>query len=1611
MEQRYDFFISHRSVDNHHARALYDLLLAINPEWKIFLDCSDEKPLETSKEWFPAMLKAVEDSRYLIFVVSSPKFMKQGYGRVYQEVLHFMNRQNTRFDQNRGDLNVGYFGIMIGAIDFDKDLYEGETEQKAAEYRALYESPEHLMLPADATVESAKEQIKNKVLELMGKATNAVAAELLDRTAEFARKKAEIDPMFAPGSIIDALVPKLADITNLTGSKKDREAPKNLLDFTALTQLLLQSHIAILGNEGGSGKTSLLTKLFYHYLETADAASDQPDQLIPLYVDAKTLAAENYLILRYLARYLYNEDTVMTDRFTGDTVNKLHREFSRSDRAPRYLLLIDGYNEIPAKSLKTFNEELKDFLPGGKFTNVRVVLSGRYLKQELLGFSKLTLEALEGVAITSYLKVNGLWQGKIEPSLFKILSIPMYLKMYVDTASDDKIHSKGDLLQQFVTRQCEKDMAAATGETEKASYRIYLTHLLPLIAHRMVMTDQTASTYICTESELEEILETVLDRESQLLKSTGYKKYYGVEYREDLKALQAEDAFDLLDPSIKYFVEICKLLRRNEKGECEFIHQIYRDFFCAWFVAEEIKRSVFGDAPCQSLSGALLEDDVRDFVVERLGEGKPFLDPETGCWDYSCNESSHLVALLRLARAHGRQDDACMVANVVELFKRARRNDLSNCDFSLLDLRQSELQTCTFSRYDTKGTYAASFAGATMNRENLFCENHFVAIRAACLNEQWLASVDETGVLKFWEKSPEVAFPKKIITDIDQNVKKLLFAKDGQSLYAMTRHEILELPIPQEFYSKAAPKVLFKTTKRLWDMMYDQQGRLCFTTSFNSYNPKPVTDPDAPDERAFYGLNTAAAIRDDGKQVAFGHVVGYKDLRIYNYCEETGKWVQQKFGYPLLLETYMLKMEDALRKFHLYHRFPDDNVLSGSVAGERRTFFIHVQNQLVDRIHDHEEMMSKVFDRVLKELGKQKIRLFPVQMQAMEAIIAEYEQEIQALRETNPLLLKLSGRRVNSLSYKPGTDLLAVSVANEYDRQVSNYVIELNTRTLETRYVLYTMGNNRVKAEYCDDGIQLTSNYLLTVFDHKGVTLIKMATVPKNVDEFWHVEGSNTFFAASEHFIYEFDHNARCVRSWNSEFSGKIAYCVDGEGKGYLVRRKLFVDEEILKLKALDLSNGHYQMMEKSALTLVGRKKTSIQMGGCGFKMCGQKLVTYEQEIKTDELEICYKLFICGCDFTGVKGELAEPEQQLKLFRFGAVTQPVQRPEYLPTSRTDLPAVHSTTPFVEPDPTTLPQPPFLVRPNTRIRINLLYNDAVGGNNLAKTKTWSLINWGTTNRTVLEAADISILEWVNRLSYATSKMIFELMEAGLVEKPQHYTYAQKKVGDRMASTLHRSFKLLFRYVYEENGVERNLPLYTTSLTYGAPLLRDALDNKIFALKDYNAVPFETAQKTLALNQWFSLTLCRHKDRISRYALNAIFDNERHFHGRGRIDGYIRLGDQAFFAQAFRRSQLIHDRDSLPNKMHRMCMMATDYAQTVCGSLPAEYLTKPPMIVLIGEDMEHCRILNQLTADIMPGIRRLFTYDILLNSDEAFLGDGNYFEFVDGVAYAVNLRDLI
>ena len=1595
----YDFFISHSGAEVDEAERLCDILHSINPEWEIFFDKSC---LGREGEWAQKMFEAAEYSRHLIFLAKAPQTLEFRKGWVSKEVEFFYNLQSTGKRYGSGQLNVSYFGIIYG-WNLEKDLFS--DDEYGPLYRAMYTSPNHLIIGQNDSVADYCNSIKDKVLTIAAQSNNPMPSLVLDRSFKYASVKESEDINFKKERIVDSLIPELLG----TG---------NIVSFEQMLSYVPQNHIAIIGAEGGIGKTTMMTKMFFNLLDNA-VAGNAAHSLIPIYIKGSALAGRDYLIMRYIAKNLFGESTAASfdSLETGKIIKALEDEFKKDRESPNYVLLIDGYNEIPEGDvLSKFNDEIGEYLDCSKYKNVRVVISGRYIGEKFLrdDIIQYSVKRIAFSKVREYLDQNGLTKT-IAPALMDILSIPMYLTMYVNTALEDKINNRADLLNSFVNRQLDKDAASADSERTKARYRFFLKTLLPYIAYRLSVKDSSTGNFELTYVEMLDIMADAID----YYNSREYKSRCGEHERKIFRTIDITNEYDLIDVATGYYTEVCKLLRVEQSGKDEkhkrfdFIHQVYRDFFAAVYIYEDIQFCAESGTCCRSLEKAINEPDIVHLTIELLNEKSPYFDKESLKWNYDCNQSSALIKLIENSRQNGQSENSQFVGEVVKLLKILRAYDLSGCDFSELNLTKSNFCSAVMSRFDTLGSYPSSFKNSIINSENMLINSHSAHVMAACTNRDTVAIYDASGVIKIWKKGGFDNNPLKIITGITYRLHKIIFSQDNKAIYGMSGHTIVEIQLPEGNFGYGE-KVMYSCGKRLRDIFLDKSGELYFTTVFNSYNPKPVSNPDIPDDVDFYGVSSASAVRDDKLQVAFGYIAGYNGFKLYNLNEQDSEWKEVRLGVSCLLEEYVYKIEAYFKESGLYEKFYNKRETDGKhyfnkLKNYRCVYFKSLVFIYCSEKSEYSLIPGRICNSVINKAKRENIPIDAELSKFLDELTFEYKQKIFSLERQNRALAYMHGRNISSMEYKSGTDILLVTYYNDYVSEKDNKhyyhttVAELNTSDLSSKVIHTHTGHSKIRAIYSCDDIVIISADKLWVVQADGC-VYSIPVIFGGCAHYFCCREASLYYMVAGSAVYQLSSEFTCVKSFRHPYKNSILYMVVGENNiPYLVDKRTFQkywNDEDKCIPMFNLQSGKRQLVLERGRVIQGSKVTDDYFGKTIKERSG-KVNLYNDEIIEDSVLLQRSFYVSGCDFTGVQGTLREPEYTKILSFYGAITDAQVKKFVVAKKELDFAYEPSNVPFEEPLEVRNAASPYILDDRQHYRLapqqSDLYNEC---------EIWAKIQKGSYKKDSLEPSDYAILERVYQLQCVTPEIVYYLMAAGLIEMPQIYGYDKEKIAKRMHKTLFCNLKLLKKYIHPVS----NQAVYTFDDVYGKTLLSGTSGGVYVSEPVSNTTPVKIC-KNLVLNLWFSYTLMKYKDFASKYDTEVTFDSEIALINKSEvIRRYIKLNEQAFFTRIIRGDLSDAKINKNKKRIAYFCKLASNYPYLLNKGVNAG-LIKAPVIVIIGESFEYCKKLNREFMGISPHIRKIYTYDALLTYGISNDCEDIYFEFKDGEAYKLSLSDLI
>lgn len=361
----------------------------------------------------------------------------------------------------------------------------------------------------------------------------------------------------------------------------------------------------VLGEEGGSGKTMLLLKLFTSTLKKNTIRK------IPIFIELRNLPeqTERYnvynkpgmLFADYIASELYDSYTLINKTIASknDLGEKIYCEFMNpSCCETSYVLLLDGLNEV---SLVRRPEVCEEILFWARNPHIQLIVTSRYKEDLLVGvdeqtpyigsfedffiqdreleeskdttndFLFLVIQKLKNQVISDYLSNNGFNEKIINETmenkrLLEIIKIPMYLtifaRLYITkqelhkTTVNNKlmdICTRGELLHEFFGEKEIQLTRSVDVQKQKFDRKYYaeirkkefiFEKIIPYIAFHMAVKEN----YNIKKSDLIKLIDDLFtDENSIMIKritlDNSYRTIYELHY--DRSNLSANSNVDI----------------------------------------------------------------------------------------------------------------------------------------------------------------------------------------------------------------------------------------------------------------------------------------------------------------------------------------------------------------------------------------------------------------------------------------------------------------------------------------------------------------------------------------------------------------------------------------------------------------------------------------------------------------------------------------------------------------------------------------------------------------------------------------------------------------------------------------------------------------------------------------------------------------------------------------------------------------------------------------------------------------------------------------------------------------------------------------------------------
>ena len=574
--------------------------------------------------------------------------------------------------------------------------------------------------------------------------------------------------------------------------------------------------------EGGIGKTTALFRFMEQHYERK---TYQPSDEIPLFVELNRAPGvfgrwykgaegmQSCFIRMEIGRQLLHRPELAD--VPDDILKGISEEFSMTpdDGVPRYMLLLDGLNEISMDDVTDSDtlvngrpingnirwllvEEINYLLT--ECPNVRVILTSRTDEAKVnctqYGIEKIYLTGLKEKNIREYLASKQFTAEETDAALsderlLECLVIPLFLTMYANLRDVNGVSSRGEILRMFFHERSQ-NIGFLTQQDALQRLKFNTCHLwfildflLPAIGHEM----ERREIFEISAKEIARIIEPILKGGQPLpdgaVPAEDGGTYdasvigeYGIacfeKYTSGKNTVEtvAEEILDCGRNMAKvekyvmnYAVDVLKIIYRS-KGKYSFIHHHFRDYFAAMHDVNMLRIAVcaWEDDPelaLGSLAPFMAHKNHAEksiFVGEILGEhrNKPTDTDErwNDCVRGEEDDRNLLSRSLELLRNRFGNEVGFGVYNLLESLKLVRK-DLSGVDLSCLDLTKVNFNGIILGH---SGASGANFQGSKLSMENLLYSGHNGSVNRVVFSpnkdERTFLSCSTDGTIKEWNR-------------------------------------------------------------------------------------------------------------------------------------------------------------------------------------------------------------------------------------------------------------------------------------------------------------------------------------------------------------------------------------------------------------------------------------------------------------------------------------------------------------------------------------------------------------------------------------------------------------------------------------------------------------------------------------------------------------------------------------------------------------------------------------------------------------------------------------------------------------------------------------------
>jgi hypothetical protein len=261
--------------------------------------------------------------------------------------------------------------------------------------------------------------------------------------------------------------------------------------------------------------------------------------------------------------------------------------------------------------------------------------------------------------------------------------------------------------------------------------------------------------------------------------------------------------------------------------------------------------------------------------------------------------------------------------------------------------------------------------------------------------------------------------------------------------------------------------------------------------------------------------------------------------------------------------------------------------------------------------------------------------------------------------------------------------------------------------------------------------------------------------------------------------------------------------------------------------------------------------------------------------------------------------------------------------------------------------------------------------------------------------VFDYTDYFFLTWIHRLQFVNFDMLLRLAQAFFPEKDENILI--DKINNWLETFI---YDLEFIGINKiELGTGYDIEFFPLTEKGGAGfifnLLKEKRQNPIYKMDKVDII------KRLAVNDWFTKLIGKHKDLLTFYKFSTILDSEKYCDARANIDAIIKTDNAELILLVFRSN---YTPDEIVEKLKRVKLIASDYTSISSSDKFRLDFHGEPRLIALCENYQQCVdaniALRQSDVDFNP----LFAYDNLTTESNNI----DFIEFDGDNVYGLTLN---